>query len=146
MEEHSQHGSLQYGYAKIYCALQKLKLPISRALEELREVFFSKEICTKEVFEKLQNMIYEKKIRHKKQLYEAMEAMVVFEDDTRIYYESGDKNQVHMLGSVPKISSFLIPLPSAYNHMLLYFLQKPTFPRIRFQQEHYSFCPCQRYI
>lgn len=92
-----QHSSLQYGYGKIYCALQKLKLPITQALEELREVFFSEEICTKEVFEKLQNMIYEKKIRHKKQLYEAMEAMVIFEDDTRIYYESGDKNQVHML-------------------------------------------------
>lgn len=49
------------------------------------------------MFEKIQDIVYEKKIRNKRQLYEAMEAMVVFEDDTRVYYASGDKNQVHML-------------------------------------------------
>lgn len=32
--------------------------------------------------------MYEKKIKHYKQLYEIMSAMKVFEDDTRIYYST----------------------------------------------------------
>lgn len=96
-EGSSEKGSLRYAYGKIYCALQKLKLPVKDALAELEDGFFPEDICTAEVFEKLREMIYEKKIRNSRQLYEVMEAMVIFEDDSRIYYASGDKNQVHML-------------------------------------------------
>lgn len=89
--------SLEYAYGKIYTALQMLELPLKQALERLEEEFFPEDICTAEVFEKLREIIYEKKIPAKWQLYNAMKAMEVFEDDTRIYYMSGDKNQVHML-------------------------------------------------
>ncbi len=89
--------TLRDAYGKIYRALQKLNLPIKQALAELEAEFFPERICTAEVFEKIQDIVYEKKIRSKRQLYEAMEAMMVFEDDTRVYYASGDKNQVHML-------------------------------------------------
>lgn len=92
-----EHKSLEYAYGKIYTALQILELPLKQALERLEEEFFPKDICTAEVFEKLRDIIYEKKIPAKWQLYNAMKAMEVFEDDTRIYYASGDKNQVHML-------------------------------------------------
>lgn len=92
-----EQGSLRHAYGKIYRALQMLKLPVRQALAGLETGFFSEDICTAEVFEKLQDMIYEKKIRSTRQLYEVMEAMEIFEDDTRIYYASGDKNQVHML-------------------------------------------------
>lgn len=88
---------LRNAYGKIYCALQKLKLPVRKALKELRVFFFSEDICTEEVFEELDGMVYEKKIASAGQLYKAMEAMTVFEDDRRIYYESADRNQVHML-------------------------------------------------
>lgn len=95
--ELSESKSLDYAYGKIYSALQMLELPLKQALERLEEDFFPKDICTAEVFEKLRDIIYEKKIPAKWQLYNAMKAMEVFEDDTRIYYASGDKNQVHML-------------------------------------------------
>lgn len=95
--EHMEQKSLEYAYGKIYAALQILQLPLKRALERLEEEFFPEDICTAEVFEKLRDIIYEKKIPAKWQLYNAMKAMEVFEDDTRIYYASGDKNQVHML-------------------------------------------------
>lgn len=84
-------------YGRIYRALQKWQLPIKQALEELREELFSKSVCTGEVFLKLQEMIYEKKIVSCEQLYESMVAIKLFEDDTRIYYKGADKNRVHML-------------------------------------------------
>lgn len=84
-------------YARIYRALQKLQLPIGQALGELREELFSPNVCTEEVFSKLRDMIYEKKIRSCMQMYESMLAMKLFEDDTRVYYKDADKNRVHML-------------------------------------------------
>lgn len=96
-EDYLGQDSLRNAYGKIYCALHMLQLPVKQALEQLETSFFPEDICTAEVFEKLRDMVYEKKIRSKWQLYEAMKAMEVFEDDTRIYYASGDKNQVHML-------------------------------------------------
>lgn len=96
-EDSFKTGSLCYAYGKIYRALQILNLPIKQALEQLETDFFPKDICTAEVFTKLRDIIYEKKLPGKWQLYDVMNAMEVFEDDTRIYYASADKNQVHML-------------------------------------------------
>lgn len=89
--------SLVCAYARIYRALQKLQLPIRQALDELREELFSPSICTEEVFSKLRDMIYEKKVRSCLQMYESMMAMKLFEDDTRVYYKDADRNRVHML-------------------------------------------------
>ncbi len=68
-ENNIEQGSLLYAYGKIYCALQILNLPIKQALEQLETVFFPEDICTAEVFEKLRDIIYEKKIPAKWQLY-----------------------------------------------------------------------------
>lgn len=84
-------------YARIYKALQKMEFPIKQALEELQTDLFSENVCTEEIFQKLQEMVYEKKITSCRQLYEAMLSVKLFEDDTRIYYEEADKNRVHML-------------------------------------------------
>lgn len=84
-------------YGRIYRALQVLKGPLKQALWELEPFFFPTGLCTKEVLEKLEDIVYEKKIKHYRQLYEIMSAMKVFEDDTRIYYSSGERSQVHML-------------------------------------------------
>lgn len=89
--------SLVCAYARIYKALQKLELPIKQALEELQEGLFSETICTEEVFRKIQEMVYEKKLVSCRQLYDAMLSIKLFEDDTRVYYEEADKNRIHML-------------------------------------------------
>lgn len=88
---------LKKAYSRIYRALQVLKKPLKQALWELESFFFPTGICTTEVLEKIEDIIYEKKIMHYRQLYEIMSAMKVFEDDTRIYYSSGERSQVHML-------------------------------------------------
>ncbi len=88
---------LKKAYSRIYRALQVLKKPLKQALWELESFFFPTGICTTEVLEKIEDIMYEKKIRHYRQLYEIMSAMKVFEDDTRIYYSSGERSQVHML-------------------------------------------------
>lgn len=84
-------------YSRIYRALQVMKKPLKQALWELEPFFFPTGLCTTEVLEKIEDIMYEKKIRHYRQLYEVMSAMKVFEDDTRIYYSSGERSQVHML-------------------------------------------------
>lgn len=89
--------SLVCAYSRIYRALQKLQLPIRQALDELQEELFSPNVCTEEVFSKLRDMIYEKKVRSCLQMYESMMAMKLFEDDTRVYYKDADRNRVHML-------------------------------------------------
>ncbi len=88
---------LKKAYSRIYRALQVLKKPLKQALWELESFFFPTGICTTEVLEKIEDIMYEKKIKHYRQLYEIMSAMKVFEDDTRIYYSSGERSQVHML-------------------------------------------------
>lgn len=88
---------LRKAYGRIYRALQVLKKPLKQALWELEPFFFPIGLCTKEVLEKVEDIMYEKKIRNYRQLYEIMSAMNVFEDDTRIYYNSGERSQVHML-------------------------------------------------
>ncbi|MCH5248336.1 MAG: ATP-dependent helicase [Lachnospiraceae bacterium] len=84
-------------YGRIYRALQVLKKPLKQALWELEPFFFSTGLCTTEILEKIEDIMYEKKIGHYRQLYDIMSAMKVFEDDTRIYYSSGERSQVHML-------------------------------------------------
>ena len=84
-------------YGRIYKALQKWQLPLKQALEELQTELFSENICTDEVFSQLQDMVYEKKMVSYGQLYEAMTAIRLFEDDTRVHYKEADKNRVHML-------------------------------------------------
>lgn len=88
---------LKKAYGSIYRAMQVLKKPLKQALRELEPFFFPTGLCTKEVLEKIEDMMYEKKIKHYRQLYEIMSAMKIFEDDTRIYYSTGERSQVHML-------------------------------------------------
>lgn len=88
---------LKKAYGSIYRAMQVLKKPLKQALLELEPFFFPKGICTKEILEKIEDIMYEKKIKHYKQLYEIMSAMKIFEDDTRIYYSTGERSQVRML-------------------------------------------------
>lgn len=88
---------LVQAYSRIYRALQVLKKPLKQALWELEPFFFTKGLCITEVLGKIEDIMYEKKIRHYRQLYEIMSAMKVFEDDTRIYYSSGEHSQIHML-------------------------------------------------
>lgn len=88
---------LKKAYGSIYRAMQVLKKPLKQALSELGLFFFPTGVCTKEVLEKIEDIMYEKKIKHYKQLYEIMSAMKVFEDDTRIYYSTGERSQVRML-------------------------------------------------
>lgn len=88
---------LMCAFGKIYQGLQILNLPIRQALMTLWEKFLKPDSLSGEAFQKIQDMLYEKKIRDAKRLYELMRAMVVFEDDTRVYYTDGDNNQVHLL-------------------------------------------------
>ena len=88
---------LMRAYARIYKALQKWQLPVKQALEDLQAELFTESVCTEEVFIKLQEIIYEKKIVSYEQLYEAMVAIKLFEDDTRVYYKKADTNRIHLL-------------------------------------------------
>lgn len=88
---------LKKAYGSIYRAMQVLKKPLKQALSELGLFFFPTGVCTKEILEKIEDIMYEKKIKHYKQLYEIMSAMKIFEDDTRIYYSTGERSQVRML-------------------------------------------------
>lgn len=89
--------SLMSAYARIYKALQKWQLPVKQALEDLQAELFTESVCTEEVFVKLQEMVYEKKIVSYEQLYESMVAIKLFEDDTRVYYKKADTNRIHLL-------------------------------------------------
>lgn len=84
-------------YGKIYRSLQKLKKPLKQMIWELTEDFFPKEFCVKEVLEKIEEMIYERKLENYKQMYERMSSMKIFEDDTRIFYDMDESDRVHML-------------------------------------------------
>lgn len=84
-------------YGKIYRALQKLKKPLKQMIWELTEDFFPKELCVKEVLEKIEEMIYERRFENYKQMYERMSSMKIFEDDTRIFYDMDESDRVHML-------------------------------------------------
>ncbi len=88
---------LKKAYGRIYRALQVLKKPLKQALWELEPFFFPTGLCTKEVLEKIEDIMFKKKVGHYRQLFEIMSAMKIFEDDTRIYYSTGDRSQVHML-------------------------------------------------
>lgn len=88
---------LKEAYGRIYRARQVLKKPLKQALRELELFFFPTGLCTKEVLEKIEDIMFEKKISHYRQLFEIMSAMKIFEDDTRIYYSTGERSQVHML-------------------------------------------------
>lgn len=88
---------LKHAYGNIYRAMQVLKKPLKQALWDLEAFFFPKGLCTREVLEKIEDILYEKKVRSYRQLYEIMSAMKTFEDDTRIFYNTGDRSQVHML-------------------------------------------------
>ena len=88
---------LQSAFSRIYIGLQLLKLPVKEAVDSFFEKFVKEEMFCKEVLQKLTDMLYEKKIKDAGQLYEALSAMVLFEDDTRIYYQDGDTDQVHLL-------------------------------------------------
>lgn len=88
---------LRSAYGKIYHAMQLLKKPLKETLWALAEDFFPKELCVKEVLEKIEEMVYERKIIDYGQLYKRMCAMKTFGDDTRIYYSSMDQERVHML-------------------------------------------------
>ena len=88
---------LRNAYGMIYRAMQKLRLPLRQALDGLEEEIFSAGVCTQEVFGRLHEMVYEKKIQSCRQLYEVMEAMRMFGDDARVYYKDADRNRVQML-------------------------------------------------
>lgn len=90
-------GCLLDAYGKVYKAMQKMRLPLRQALAGLEEELFSDAICTREVFGRLHEMIYEKRIRSCGQLYEMMESMRMFGDDARVYYNDADGDRVHML-------------------------------------------------
>lgn len=84
-------------YSKIYRAMQKMRLPLRQALGDMEKELFSDTVCTQEVFGKLHEMIYEKKIQSCGQLYEMMKSMRMFGDDTRVHYNDADGDRVHML-------------------------------------------------
>lgn len=88
---------LQAAFGRIYIGLQLLKLPVKEAVNSIFEKFIKEEMFSKEVLQKLTDMLYEKKIKDAGQLYEVLSAMALFEDDTRIYYQDGDTDQVHLL-------------------------------------------------
>lgn len=82
-------------FGKIYRAIMSFHKPLKDALLELEETFFPVQVSTHDVMEKLSDLLYERKIKTPKELYEYMNAMKVFEDDTRLHYMSGE--QVRML-------------------------------------------------
>lgn len=84
-------------YGRIYKAMQKMRLPLQQALDGLENGLFSDTVCMTEVFGRLREIICEKKIRSCRQLYEMMESMRMFRDDSRVFYNDADGDRVHML-------------------------------------------------
>lgn len=89
--------TLLNAYGTIYRAMQKMCLPLWQALDGLEKELFSEDVCTKEVFGRLREIIRDKKIHSCGQLYEVMDAMRMFGDDSRVYYSDADGDRVHML-------------------------------------------------
>lgn len=78
-------------FGKIYRAMMAFKKPVKEALEELKETYFSKAVNTNDVMEKIYELLYERRLKTAHDLYELMNAMKVFEDDTRLQYAAGDR-------------------------------------------------------
>ena len=78
-------------FGKIYRAMMAFKKPIKEALEELKKTYFSKAVNTNDVLEKIYELLYDRRIKTTRELYELMNAMKVFEDDTRLQYAVGDR-------------------------------------------------------
>lgn len=82
---------LRAAFGKIYRAMMAFKKPLKEALEELKETYFLDAIYTNDVVEKIGDLLYERKLKTATDLYEFMNAMKIFEDDTRLQYASGDR-------------------------------------------------------
>ena len=82
---------LRCAFGKIYRAMMAFKRPVKEALEELEKTYFPEAVNTHDVMEKIHDLLYERRLKTTGELYEFMNAMKLFEDDTRLHYAVGDR-------------------------------------------------------
>lgn len=82
---------LRKAFGKIYRAMMTFKKPLKEALEEVEDMYFSDAVNAHDVMGKLYDLLYERKLKTAKELYGLMNAMKIFEDDTRLQYAAGDR-------------------------------------------------------
>lgn len=91
-----QEGQIKHIFSKIYRTLQHFHRPLEQGVLEAIGEFFDAEIETSEVEKWLIEAIEERRMESAEELYQLMNAIKIFKDDTRIHYPA-PKNHVHML-------------------------------------------------
>lgn len=94
--ELEQEQQVRQLFARIYRSMQHFYKPLKQGMLDAIGEFFDARIETSEVEKWLADAIEERRMETPEELYQLMNAMKVFQDDTRIYYPVS-QNHVHML-------------------------------------------------